>query len=103
MSEDVSDWSNYVTGLIRLIRICHWWPLIGYSRDFLLTVRSQLLSLMLVARLLNCSAVTLQSDILSSLMLRQLASTACTVTTLRGILDRDYKREKVKSAALGVV
>ena len=75
-----------------MVRFCHWWPLIGYSRDFLLTVRSQLLSLMLVARLLNCSAVTLQSDILSSLMLRQLASTACTVTTLRGILDRNRER-----------
>ena len=42
---------------------------------------------MLEARLLNCSPVTLQSEILSSLMLRQLASTACTVTRLRGILD----------------
>ena len=70
-------------------------PRPGYSLDFLVTVRSQLLSLMLAARLLNSSLVTLQSEILSSLMAVQLVSTDCTVFMLSGILEHKVIVQKL--------
>ena len=58
----------------------------SYTLDFRLTVRSQLLSLIPAASWENSSLVTLQSEILSSLMLIQFVRTLWTVFILKGIL-----------------